>query len=32
MPKLNTFTLEIKTGENGGPERPQYSINSFPKV
>jgi hypothetical protein len=30
MPRLNTFTLEIKTGENAGPERPQYSINSFP--
>ncbi len=30
MPKLNAFTIEIQTGESGGPERPQYSINGFP--
>jgi hypothetical protein len=30
MPRLNTFTLEIKTGENAGSERPEYSINGFP--
>ncbi|MCH7958692.1 MAG: helicase [Candidatus Hydrogenedentes bacterium] len=30
MPKLNSFTIEIQTGETEGPERLQYSINGFP--
>ncbi len=30
MPKLDTFTLEIKTGERPGPEKPMFSINGFP--
>jgi len=30
MPKLETFTLEIKTGTNPGPEKPHFSINGFP--
>ena len=30
MPKLDAFTLEIKTGPKGGPERPHFDINGFP--
>ena len=30
MPRLDTFTLEIRTGETRGPERPKFKINSFP--
>ena len=30
MPKLERFTIEIKTGERGGPENLQYLINGFP--
>ena len=30
MPKLETFTLEIKTGKNPGPEKPHFQINGFP--
>ena len=30
MPRLDSFKLEIKTGERGGPDRPRYSINRFP--
>lgn len=30
MARLETFTLEIKNGENGGPARPMYAINGFP--
>ena len=30
MPKLNQFTLEVTTGTNPGPERPQFAINGFP--
>lgn len=29
MPKLETVILEIRTGAQGGPERPTYSINGF---
>jgi hypothetical protein len=30
MPRLETFSLEIRTGENRGPDRPKYGINGFP--
>ena len=30
MPKLETFTLDIRTGKTPGPERPRYNINGFP--
>ena len=30
MPKLDTFTLEIKTGAQPGPEVPSFAINGFP--
>jgi len=30
MPKLDTFTLEIKTGSRPGPEKPIFNINGFP--
>lgn len=30
MPRLDSFTLEIKTGDARGPEHPQFSINGFP--
>ncbi len=30
MPKLNTFTLEIKTGAQSGPSTPGFAINGFP--
>lgn len=30
MPKLDSFTLEIKTGERRGPEKPIFNINGFP--
>lgn len=30
MPKLDTFTLEIKTGERAGPDTPMFNINGFP--
>ncbi|PCJ61198.1 MAG: helicase [Candidatus Hydrogenedentota bacterium] len=30
MPKLDTFTLEIKTGAKPGPEVPHFEINGFP--
>lgn len=30
MPKLDTFTLEIKTGDRAGPETPTFNINGFP--
>jgi hypothetical protein len=30
MPRLDNFTLEIKTGDARGPEHPQFSINGFP--
>ena len=30
MPKLNTFTLEIKTAKQAGPEQPSFAINGFP--
>lgn len=30
MPRLETVTLEITTGENPGPEQPTYNINGFP--
>lgn len=30
MPKLNEFTLEVKTGANPGPETPNFAINGFP--
>lgn len=30
MPKLDTFTLEIKTGQRPGPENPTFNINGFP--
>lgn len=29
MPKLNTFTLNIKTGQRGPGGVPQYAINGF---
>lgn len=30
MPKLDSFTLEIKTGARPGPARPMFNINGFP--
>lgn len=30
MPKLNQFSIEVKTGNNPGPESPQFAINGFP--
>ena len=30
MPKLDTFTLEIKTGARPGPEKPIFNITGFP--
>jgi len=30
VPRLDTFTLEIKTGERSGPEKPNFNINGFP--
>lgn len=30
MPKLDSFTLEIKTGARRGPEKPIFNINGFP--
>jgi len=30
MPRLDTFHLKIKTGENGFSETPMFSINGFP--
>lgn len=30
MPKLDNFTLEIKTGEHAGPAVPTFAINGFP--
>ncbi len=30
MPKLETFTVEIRTGDKPGPERPRFNINGFP--
>lgn len=30
MPKLDSFTLEIKTGARRGPEKPLFNINGFP--
>lgn len=30
MPKLSQFKLEVKTGNNPGPETPRFSINGFP--
>ena len=30
MPRLDTFTLEIKTSVSPGPDHPQFSINGFP--
>ena len=30
MPRLDTFEIEIKTGENGHRDIPQYVINGFP--
>ncbi len=30
MPKLDSFTLEIKTGAKAGPEIPSFAINGFP--
>jgi hypothetical protein len=30
MPKLDRFTLEIKTGKRGGPKTPMFNINGFP--
>ncbi|MBI4556976.1 MAG: helicase [Candidatus Hydrogenedentes bacterium] len=29
MPRLNSFQLQIKTGQNGPAEPPRYSINGF---
>ena len=29
MPKLDTFTVKIQTGEQGRSETPRYSINGF---
>ncbi len=29
MPRLDTFTLEIKTGKRPGPEKAGFSINGF---
>jgi hypothetical protein len=30
MPRLDTFELQIRTGEHGLAEPPRYSINGFP--
>lgn len=30
MPRLETFTLKIKTGQSGRDDVPKYSINGFP--
>lgn len=30
MPKLDTFDLEIKTGDKGRDDVPKYAINGFP--
>ena len=30
MPRLDSFSLDIKTGKQGGPARVQYGINGFP--
>jgi hypothetical protein len=30
MPRLDTFTLKIRTGSQGMPGAPKYSINGFP--
>jgi hypothetical protein len=30
MPKLETFSLEVTTGTNPGPDTPHFSINGFP--
>ncbi len=30
MPRLDTFTLEIKTGKRPGPEKAGFDINGFP--
>lgn len=30
MPKLDTFILELKTGDRPGPKTPSFNINGFP--
>lgn len=30
MPKLESFTLEVKTGKRSGPATPKFNINGFP--
>lgn len=30
MPRLDTFTLEVTTGDRPGPEKPLFTINGFP--
>lgn len=30
MPKLEQFTVEIKTGARRGPDKPLFNINGFP--
>lgn len=30
MPKLESFQVEIKTGDRRGPETPRFNINGFP--